>query len=168
MIKPEVDLDKILQEIKVVPEYDRQIMLQGVEGNLDPNYGIGRLEHLKHKEEQFTVPIFDMPYVNDLMEKLKMFRTRLMRLPPYTCYSYHEDPTPRIHIPLVTDENCLMIIDDMVYRYPAGIWQIADTTLPHTAVNCSPTCQRIHIVGCFDQSLFDIMEYDESRVNKQD
>ena len=81
MIKPEVDLNKILQEIKVVPKYDRQIMLQGVEGNLDPNYGIGRLEHLKHKEEQFTVPIFEK--IKDVQNTFnEVTSLHLLFLPP--------------------------------------------------------------------------------------
>ena len=76
-----------------------------------------------------------------------MFRTRIMRLRPYQCYSYHIDPSPRIHIPLITNENCFMIIDDMLYRYPAdGNYYLADTTKIHTFVNASLE-DRIHIVG---------------------
>ena len=79
-----VDLEKILNEIKVVPKYDRQIMLQSVEGSTDPHYGIGRLKDLNHTEEEFIHPLFDMPYINGLLKDLKMYRTRLMKMPSFS------------------------------------------------------------------------------------
>ena len=147
-----VNIEKILEEIKVIPEYDRQIMLQSVEGNSDPYYGIGKLKDLNHSEEEFTNPIFDMPYVNSILKNLNMYRTRLMKMPPYTCYSYHQDPTPRMHIPIITHENCFMVIDDIVHRYPVGNWYLIDTTKRHTFINASTDCTRIHIVGCINES----------------
>ena len=146
-----IDLKKILEEIKVVPEYDRQIMLQSVKDSTDPHYGIGRLKDLNHGEKEFTHPLFDMPYINNLLKDLKMYRTRLMKMPPYSCYSYHQDPTPRIHIPVVTHENCFMVIDDVIHRYPVGNWYLVDTTKKHTFINASTDCMRIHIVGCIDE-----------------
>jgi len=77
-----------------------------------------------------------------------MYRTRVMRMKPKTCYTYHRDRTKRMHIPLVTNEKCMFIIDDIVYRYPAnGKSYLIDTTLRHTAINASFE-DRIHIVGC--------------------
>jgi len=65
-----------------------------------------------------------------------------------TCYTYHQDPTKRIHIPLITNENCFMVIEDEIYRYPAeGDYYLVDTTKRHTFVNASFE-ERIHIVGC--------------------
>ena len=67
-----------------------------------------------------------------------------------SCYSYHKDPTKRIHIPLITNDKCFMVIDDIVHRYPAdGNYYISDTTKMHTAVNGSWE-DRVHIVGCID------------------
>jgi hypothetical protein len=144
-----IDIDRILLEVeRYVPEYTDQISLQTVLGETDPAYGTGRLTGLKHGESSFTEPMFpEMEYTNQVIKELGMFRTRLMRLKPYQCYSYHVDPSPRIHIPLITNPNCFMIIDDILYRYPAdGNYYVADTTKIHTFVNAS-TESRVHIVG---------------------
>ncbi len=144
-----IDIDRILLEVeRYVPEHTDQISLQTIPGGIDPSYGTGRLERLKHKEIDFTEPMFpEMEYTNQVIRDLGMFRTRLMTLKPYQCYSYHVDPSPRIHIPLITNPNCFMIIDDILYRYPAdGNYYVADTTKIHTFVNAS-TEYRVHIVG---------------------
>lgn len=144
-----IDIEKILLEIdRFIPNYENQISLQGVFGNTDASYGTGRLEKLSHIETDFIEPLFpEMIYTNSIIKQLGMFRTRIMRLRPYQCYSYHIDPSPRIHIPLITNENCFMIIDDVLYRYPAdGNYYLADTTKIHTFVNASLE-DRIHIVG---------------------
>jgi len=144
-----IDIDRILLEIdQYIPEYDNQISLQGVPDNDDPMYGTGRLENLSHDESDFTEPLFpEMVYTNNIIKQLGMFRTRIMRLEPYQCYSYHVDPTQRMHIPLITNPNCFMIIEDKLYRYPAdGNHYLVDTTKIHTFVNASLE-QRIHIVG---------------------
>lgn len=162
-----IDIDRILLEIeRYVPEYVGQISLQTVPGNLDPMYGTGRVNDIENSgldtldpfevrraraiqtELAFTEPTFpEMEYTNKIIKDLGMFRTRLMVLNPYQCYSYHVDPTQRIHIPLITNPNCFMIIDDILYRYPAdGNYYLADTTKVHTFVNASKE-DRLHIVG---------------------
>jgi hypothetical protein len=144
-----IDIDRILQEVQThVPEYIDQISLQTIPGGTDPAYGTGKLTALNHGESAFTEPMFpEMEYTNQIIKELGMFRTRLMTLKPYQCYSYHIDPSPRIHIPLITNPNCFMIIDDILYRYPAdGNYYVADTTKIHTFVNAS-TEYRVHIVG---------------------
>ena len=105
------------------------------------------------KEQDFTKFAYPdkMPYTKTILEDLRMYRTRAMNLRSKTCYSYHKDPTRRIHIPLVTNENCFIIVDDIINRYPAdGGYYIVDTTRKHTAVNASWE-ERIHLVGCFDE-----------------
>ena len=143
-----IDIERILIELQTLPEYDDQIALQGVDGASDPMYGTGWLKDLNHIEEDFTEALFDIPYTNYVIESLGMTRTRVMRLEQKTCYSYHKDPTKRIHIPLITNVDCLMIIDDEIIRYPAdGSYYVMDTTKMHTAVNASYE-DRIHLVGC--------------------
>lgn len=146
-----ININKILLELESLPEYDTQISLQTVEGCTDYNYGTGPITlNDPHKEEEFIIPLFDIPYTNSIIKNLNMFRSRVMRLKYRTCYSYHYDATKRIHIPLITNENCFMVIDDKVYRYPAdGNYYTIDTTKMHTAVNASWD-ERIHIVGCIN------------------
>jgi len=150
-----IDIDKILLEIdRYLPKYDNQISLQGVLHNTDPLYGTGRLEYLKNSESEFTEPLFpEMVYTNSVIKQLGMFRTRVMRLQPYQCYSYHVDPTQRMHIPVITNDHCFMIVNDILYRYPAdGNHYLVDTTKIHTFVNASLT-ERIHIVGGVNGSI---------------
>jgi hypothetical protein len=143
-----IDIQKILQELKQLPDYDDQISLQTVEG-FDYKYGTGRLNDLNHSEEDFNHFCFpELEYTNSIIEMLGMYRTRIMKMKPKTCYSYHQDPTQRIHIPIHTNENCFMVIEDKCYWYPAdGNYYLADTTKKHTFVNASRE-ERIHIVGC--------------------
>jgi hypothetical protein len=78
-----------------------------------------------------------------------IFRARLMVMNPRTTYSIHMDPTPRIHLPLITNVQCLMCFPrDQVMRHlqADGTSYLVNTTVPHTFMNCS-TEQRIHIVA---------------------
>ena len=149
--KTMIDIERILLELEMLPEYNDQIMLQTYEGNEDPFDGTGALPALVRSETVYNLPLFDLPYTNSIISDLGMFRTRVMLIRPYQCYSYHRDATPRIHIPLITDEKCMLIVDDKVMRLPAdGNHYKIDTTLYHTALNGS-NIERIHIVGGYHE-----------------
>lgn len=147
-----IDIERILLELELLPKYDTQISLQGIKGINDPNYGTGRLMDLNNSEKDFIEPLFpQMKYTYSILNELKMFRTRIMRMNEKTCYSYHKDPTKRVHIPLITNENCFMVIEDKIYRYPAnGNYYLVDTTKKHTFINASFE-KRIHLVGCVEE-----------------
>ena len=143
-----IDIDRILLELEKLPEYKNQIMLQSPAGISDPFVGIGRTTEFDYEEKDFCTPTFDLPYTNEVIRSLNMFRTRVMRMKKQTCYTYHSDKTPRIHIPIVTHENCFFVYEDRVVRCPAnGDTYYVDTTKRHTFVNAS-IHDRIHIVGC--------------------
>ena len=75
-----INIDKILLELELLPNFKEQIPLQGVEGIDDPNYGTGRSIDLNHSEEEFVVPLFkELEYTNQVIKDLNMFRTRIMR-----------------------------------------------------------------------------------------
>lgn len=145
-----IDLEKIKQELKLLPQFDEQICLQGTKDNLDPFWGVGRYNEKYNaglKETDFNKLIFDLPYINSVISDLKMYRTRIMKLKSKTCYTYHKDLSKRIHIPIETNENCFIVIDKEVKHYPAdGNYYIVDTTQYHTAFNASKE-NRIHMVG---------------------
>jgi len=74
-------------------------------------------------------------------------RFRLMAIPHKKCMSMHRDSSKRIHIPIKTNENCLMIIDNKVYHMPAnGNAYLTDTTKPHTAFNANHSFIRLHLL----------------------
>ena len=142
-----IDIERILLELESLPEYDQQLSLQITS---DGKSGEGKLVNLDNKEKDFNLFAYDLPYTNSIISELKMYRTRVMNMKPKSCYSYHQDPTPRMHIPLITNEKCFFVLDDKVVRLPAdGQSYFVDTRKMHTFVNASFE-NRIHIVGCVD------------------
>ena len=149
-----IDIEKIIEEVTPLMEKMRkdettQLMLQGIKGQEDPYYGCNHFKDLKHIEFEFREELHpDLYYTNSIIKYHKIHRTRLMRLLPHTCYSYHKDFSQRVHIPLITNENCFIILDDVLNRYPAdGSSYLINTTKMHTALNASNE-ERWHIVGC--------------------
>ena len=143
-----INIEHILLELEDLPKYDTQLSLQVT---ADGCSGEGQLAKLDYKEEDFNVFAYDIPYTNSVLSELGMYRTRLMNMKPKTCYSYHWDPTKRMHIPLLTNENNFFVIDDEISRYPAdGSYYLIDTTKKHTFVNASFE-NRLHIVGCVSE-----------------
>ena len=141
-----IDIEKIKSEIKVLPAYDDQIMLQTPKGISDPFYGTDWKG--KRFYEDFTEFTFkSLKYTNEVIHSLNIVGTRILRLYPKTCYSYHRDRTQRVHIPIITNDNCFFVIEDKIKRCPAnGNHYLIDTTQLHTFVNASKQ-ERIHIVG---------------------
>ena len=150
----QIDIQRILSELTGLPNYDTHIGLQCVPGTNDA-FGATRVKRegdlivpAEHNEEDFKEFVFDFPYTNNVLEKLQVFRARVMKLHPKTCYTYHKDSTKRLHIPLVTNDKCFFVCEDQVERYPAdGNFFILDTTKMHTFVNASKV-ERLHIVAC--------------------
>ena len=74
-------------------------------------------------------------------------RMRLMKLSGRQCMSLHVDLERRIHIPIITNENCLMIVDDEVIHMTAdGNAYLVDTKKRHTALNSNKDFDRIHLM----------------------
>lgn len=141
-----IDIERILLEIESLPN-DTQVSLQTNDvNNKDHSVGVGR--PIKMKEFDFIYPIFNVKYINELMKEMKLYRTRIMRMKPFTCYSLHKDFSLRLHIPLITNEKCFLVVDNKVIRYPAdGNYYILDARKEHTAVNASQE-ERIHLIAC--------------------
>lgn len=88
--------------------------------------------------------------VEDVYECLKthysLGRVRFMKSKSKTCLTWHTDCTPRVHLPLVTQEGCLMVVENEVMHLPQNTWWEVDTTKYHTAFNGSLK-SRIHLVA---------------------
>ena len=100
-------------------------------------------------EEDFNVFLFpELDYTNAIIYDLKMFRTRIMIMKPKTCLSIHQDPAKRIHIPIETNENSFLMIDQYAHHlFADGSAYLCDTTRPHTAINAGLDGNRMHLVG---------------------
>ena len=65
----------------------------------------------------------------------------------YNCNSWHRDPEPRLHIPIVTNPGSLFVVNHHVTHLPAdGSVFFTDTRGYHTALNGGET-RRVHIVA---------------------
>lgn len=145
------NLEIIKDELKTLPKYDSQIYLQGDTFDMNPiEPTIGeKYLYVDNNEILYDKPLFDIPYINSIIKKYNLVRTRVMRMKKKTCYYYHKDNTKRLHIPVITNENCFLLVDEKLTHLPAnGKTYIVDTTKMHTALNASKF-DRIHIVGAF-------------------
>jgi hypothetical protein len=105
----------------------------------------------RRRETEYNLlnPLFDNTPIEDVVKKYKLVRSRLMWVEPRTCYSIHSDFSPRIHIPLVTNEDCRFIFPDeseIFYLPLGGIYKV-DTYKKHSFCNFS-TKPRLHLLGC--------------------
>lgn len=103
----------------------------------------------KTRENTYTTinPIFKGSLIEDIINRYKLSRTRLVWLGPLSNYGYHKDLTPRIHIPLLTNNECFFIFDnDEICRLPVGGIYKVDTTKNHGYVNLSRG-YRLHLFG---------------------
>ena len=105
-------------------------------------------------ESKYTefVEEFENTYFNDVYEELskhyKLGRVRLLLKEPRSTLSWHRDPEPRLHIPIVTNPGCLMVIDNIAKHMQAdgSVW-ITNNTKYHNAFNGGEE-NRIHLVAC--------------------
>lgn len=94
---------------------------------------------------QFKGTVFEDIF-NMLNTHYKIGRLRLMKSEPKGCYTWHTDPTPRIHYPIKTQEGCFMVIEDEILHLKENEWYYTNTVKKHTAFNGSKE-SRIHLVG---------------------
>jgi hypothetical protein len=116
-------------------------------------FSTGRLA-IGYTESQFTE--FHPDHVGSYLHEVflnspyKIGRFRIMMVPPRGCYSIHKDFGPRLHIPLITNPQAMMLFPDVkeFLHMPANsyTWMV-DTTVAHTAMN-GGTAPRYHLVGC--------------------
>ena len=98
------------------------------------------------------VPDYENTYFkevfNVLSSKFKLGRVRILLKEPRSTLSWHRDPEPRLHIPIITNPGCLMVIDNVAKHMPAdgSVW-ITNNTKYHNAFNGGEE-NRVHLVAC--------------------
>ena len=87
----------------------------------------------------------------NLINDFKLYRSRIMIMEGKTCYSFHADSTWRLHVPIVTNNDCVFYFPEynQQYHLELGKVYLVNTTKKHTFINGS-TNSRIHLVGCID------------------
>ena len=84
---------------------------------------------------------------NEIKERWKIGRFRFLMKPPRSCLSWHRDPEKRLHIPIITNPGCRMVIEDESFHMPAdGSLYITDNRKYHNFFNGGEV-NRIHLVA---------------------
>ena len=91
---------------------------------------------------------------NILRKNFKLGRVRILLKEPRSTLSWHRDPEPRLHIPIITNPGCKMVIEDVAKHMPAdGTVTITNNTKYHNFFNGGEQ-NRIHLVACVLENPF--------------
>ena len=130
------------------------------------NHEEQRLEKVNERAYTELCPEFKGTYFEEVYNILKdkfgeIGRVRILMKPPRSCLSWHRDPEPRIHIPIITNVGCKMVIEDEAFHMPAnGSAYVTDNTKYHNFFNGSEI-ERVHLVATVLQSNLDDMHLNE-------
>lgn len=110
-----------------------------------------RLPYIEEHKYTELCPEFVGTYIeevyNQITSKFKLGRVRFLMKPPRSCLSWHRDPEMRLHIPVITNVGCKMVIEDEAFHMPAnGDGYITDNTKYHNFFNGSEI-DRVHLVA---------------------
>ena len=100
-------------------------------------------EFVKDYDNTYFKHVYDV-----LSSKYKLGRMRILLKEPRSTLSWHRDPEPRLHIPIITNPGCIMVIDNVAKHMPAdgSVW-ITNNTKYHNFFNGGEQ-DRIHLVAC--------------------
>ena len=111
-------------------------------------------------ESKYTqlVPEFENTYFKEvyktLSKRFKLGRVRLLLKEPRSTLSWHKDPEPRLHIPIITNLGCSMVIENVAKHLPAdGHVTITNNTKYHNFFNGGEQ-SRVHLVACVLENPF--------------
>jgi len=110
-----------------------------------------RLPYIEEHRYTEICPEFKDTYVEEvynlITSKFKLGRVRFLMKPPRSCLSWHRDPEMRLHIPIITNEGCRMIINDVSFHMPSnGSAYIVNNKEYHNFFNGSEI-DRVHLVA---------------------
>lgn len=117
--------------------------------------GTGRLVNAKERDFSVLNEVCRDTYIEEVVSAIpyELGRLRIMRVKGRTCYSVHRDTTQRVHLPMVTNPQALMLFPDhgLIVNLPVnGHVYLTDTTERHTAMNGSLD-DRYHLVGALKE-----------------
>jgi len=100
-------------------------------------------EFVKDFQHTYFKEVYDK-----LASKFKLGRVRILLKEPRTTLSWHRDPEPRLHVPIVTNPGCHQVIENVAKHLPAdgSVW-ITNNTKYHNAFNGGEQ-NRVHLVAC--------------------
>ena len=106
-------------------------------------------EFVKDFELTYFKEVYDI-----LLSKFKLGRVRILLKEPRSTLSWHRDPEPRLHVPIITNPGCMMVIENTAKHLPAdGSVYITNNLKYHNAFNGGEE-NRIHLVACLTDYKF--------------
>jgi hypothetical protein len=157
IIEP-IDIKPVLEEYKSIEkdiywtDFGHKGKQSGLQFRENQDPWTDAVDRPKGAEMMFNQinPFFKNTLFEKLIKKYDLKRTRLMWMGNYACYSMHTDLSPRIHIPLITnDQSYFVFRQGLVKNLSLGFVYWIDTTKKHTAINGSDEW-RLHVVGCVE------------------
>ncbi len=178
ILKLRIDLDKILKDkkfnspgvshfgaipINMVPNDDKSIQGHNIRGKywtIADETGKEVSRDIEIDESKYTqlLPEFEKTYFKEvydtLSKRFKLGRVRLLLKEPRSTLSWHKDPECRLHVPIITNPGCSMVIENVAKHLPADgkVW-ITNNTKYHNFFNGGEQA-RIHLVACILESPF--------------
>ena len=113
---------------------------------------VSRDVNINENEYSEFIPDYKNTYFKEVFDKLsskyKLGRVRILLKEPRSTLSWHRDPEPRLHIPIITNPGSIMVIDNVAKHMPAdgSVW-ITNNKKYHNAFNGGEE-NRIHLVAC--------------------
>ena len=143
-----------LNQIPGDPESTKGKNVRGVFWTKPDSSGKEVLRDKYINEEAYTefVQEFENTYFkkvyDTLSKKFKLGRVRILLKEPRSTLSWHRDPEPRLHIPIITNPGSIMVIENVAKHLPAdgSVW-ITNNTKYHNAFNGGEE-SRVHLVAC--------------------
>ena len=104
---------------------------------------------VKDLEDTYFKEVYDV-----LSKKFKLGRVRILLKEPRSTLSWHRDPEARLHIPIITNLGCMMVIENVAKHLPAdGSAYITNNRKYHNAFNGGEE-NRVHLVACLPDYKF--------------
>ena len=143
-----------LNQIPGNPESARGENVKGIYWTKPDTSGKEVVRAKKINEAAYTEFVEDLKdtYFKEVYDQLsnrfKLGRVRILLKEPRSTLSWHRDPEPRLHIPIITNPGSIMVIDEVAKHLPAdgSVW-ITNNLKYHNAFNGGEE-NRVHLVAC--------------------
>ena len=149
-----------LNQIPNEPNSIKGNNVRGVYWTKPDSSGIETQRDVEIDESKYTefVKDFKNTYFKEVYDELskhyKLGRVRLLLKEPRSTLSWHRDPEPRLHIPIITNPGCMMVIENVAKHLPAdGSAYITNNIKYHNAFNGGEE-NRVHLVACLTDYKF--------------
>ena len=149
-----------LNQIPGIPESTQGNYTRGVYWTKPDHSGKESARDEMLDETLFTEFVKDFEHTyfkhvyEELSSKFKLGRVRVLLKEPRTTLSWHRDPEPRLHVPIITNPGCIMVIENVAKHLPAdGSVYITNNVKYHNAFNGGEE-NRVHLVACLTDYKF--------------